>query len=315
MTPNDEQELTISEIRQLSRQQRKKYIERMRVFYPHFEELMDEIAWRHERREDAAEPPCMLLVARTRAGKTTLAKSYAALYPKVETEFGTERPVVFATVQLPATAFTLVTSLLIALGDPGALFGNVSKRRERLVKLFRDCKVSLLIIDEIQHFWDPDRMKTLQLVTNWLKTFIKETNVACLFIGLQGEAEHVIAENEQLAGLFGDPYVLEPFHWDETNPNTIEEFCDFLADLDAISPLRESSNFAHIDRAHKIFIASDGVVGLVMALVREAMHLALRSGQEYVDDELLAEGFDRRLAGKRRKIMNPFRDDTSSMLA
>lgn len=303
---NTPEKLSIEQIRALPAKQRRSYVDRVRVRYSLWHTLYEEIAWRHERQDGAAEPQCMLLVGGTRAGKTTLAKSYAALHPPFETSTGTKRPIVFATIQLPATIPTLVTVLLTAIGDPLPYSGTIPRRRARLVKYFRDCEVAYLMLDEIQHFWDPDRMKTLHLVTNWLKTFIKETNVSCLFIGLQGEAEHVVTENAQLAGLFGDPYVLEPFPWEVTQPGTITTFCNFLADLEGLLPLRQPSNLFREDKALRIHIASAGVVGFVMALIREATHLALREGQECLDNALLEQAFKRRLAGNRRNIPNPF---------
>jgi len=61
-----------------------------------------------------------------------------------------------------------------------------------------DCQVELLILDEVQHFRDRDSRRVLENASNWLKTLIKETGVACVLVGLQGEAEEVVRLNPQL---------------------------------------------------------------------------------------------------------------------
>jgi len=258
----------------------------------------------------AAEPECLLLVGPTGAGKTTLLASYAQDYPAIFTKTAILRPVVMATTPSRANVNNLETVLLRALGDPAADKGSIGSRELRLIRYFKEiCIVELLILDELQHFWDRQSKTILHDASNWLKTFIKETKVSCVLVGLPGDSEAIINTNPQLAGLFGDPYMLSPFRWDETEPaSTRDVFCTFLAELEERLPLKRPSHLASYETALRCFAASDGILRYLMALIRRATYLALEREQEYLDQDLLFQAFRDRLAGERRGIPNPFTD-------
>ncbi len=298
--------LGVEDIRRLPTQERLAYVEHIRVLYPRWQECIAEIRRCHQMNTLAAEPQCLMLVGPTGAGKTTLVDSYTKDFPAVFSEKRLRRPIVQATIPTPATVKNLETTLLDALGDPRAGQGTVGGMARRLINFFSDCSVELLILDELQHFVDRDSQKVLQTVSNWLKTLVKETKVACVLVGLEGEAEQVVDSNPQLARLFGDPHVLAPFTWDEQRPATIQEFRTFLSQLESMLPLKEPSNLASHEMAWRCFVASEGIIGYVMALVRRATALTLSQGREHLDAVLLSEAFTQRLAGKRRGISNPF---------
>ena len=113
--------------------------------------------------------------------------------------------------------------------------------------------------------------------------------------------------NSQLASLFGDPYRLSPFEWDETNPaSTKDEFRTFLSELEDRLPLKKPSHLASYETALRCYAASDGILRYLMALIRRATRLALEREQEYLDHNLLSEAFKGRLASERRGVPNPF---------
>ncbi len=223
------------------------------------------------------------------------------------TESGVTHPVVTATIPSPATIKSLAMVLLAALGDPRATSGTVGSMTYRLTHYFRDCQVELLILDELQHFRDRDSRRVLENASNWLKTLIKETGVACVLVGLQGEAEEVVGLNPQLARLFGAPHVLLPFVWDERRPETVREFVSFLALVERALPLAERPALAEMGMARRLHGASGGVMAYLMELVRGATYLALAEGRATLDGEVLGRAFAQRLASVRRGTANPFR--------
>lgn len=285
------------------------YVEQIRVVYPRWEAILNEIKRCYERQPYAAEPPCLLMLGPTGAGKSSLLNSYVQQYPFTKTEHGFIAPVLYAAIPSPATVKNLLTELLAALGDPRAAYGTIGGMTLRLKELIRDCKVQLIILDELQHFVDQESQKILLNVSNWLKKFIKDTKVACVLTGLQGEAEQVVNSNPQLARLFGDPQMLNPFKWDEAQPESVKEFRTFLAQLEQLLPLREASQLASRERAWRCFVACEGVTAYLMALIRQATEDALLNGRECLDDVLLEQAFTKRLAGERRGIPNPFVGD------
>lgn len=290
--------------------QRVPYVEQIRVVYPRWNDILTEIAACHVSQPYAAEPPCLLLLGPTGAGKSTLISSYAQRYPRVVTATSVSMPVVRAAIPVPATIKNMLEVLLRALGDPRAANGTIGGMTLRLVSYFKDCGVQLLILDELQHFYDKDNQRVLLMVSDWLKRFIKEeTKVACVLVGLEEQADQIVNANSQLARLFGDPYSLAPFQWDEAQPETVKEFRTFLMQLESLLPLHEPSNLANRERAWRCFVACGGVTAYLMALIRHATTSALRANREHLDDILLMEAFDKRLAGKRRGIPNPFIGD------
>ena len=75
-------------------------VESIRVTYPRWQRILDEIARCHTLGPVAAEPPCLLLVGPTGAGKSTLVGAYARAYPPALTETGATYPVLRATMKL-----------------------------------------------------------------------------------------------------------------------------------------------------------------------------------------------------------------------
>ena len=131
--------------------------------------------------------------------------------------------------------------------------------------------------------------------------------MACVLVGLQGEAEEVVGLNPQLARLFGAPHVLLPFGWDERRPETVREFVSFLALVERALPLAERPALAEMGMARRLHGASGGVMAYLMELVRGATYLALAEGRATLDGEVLGRAFAQRLASVRRGTANPFR--------
>lgn len=298
--------LTREEACQLPVEKRHVLIEHMRILYPLWKKILKEIERCHQLQRNAAEPPGLLLIGRTRAGKSTILESYAERFPPVLTETGRRQPVVLVSNPSTGSINDLATAILEALGDPRADRGTIGNKRYRIKRYFKDCQVELLIVDELQHFVDRVSLQVLLNASNWLKDLIKQTKVACVLVGLDDDAEEVVNTNEQLASMFPDPIRLTPFDWDETKPDGGDEFRKFLMLVERELPLKEPSHLADEERAWRCFVASGGVIGYVMMLIRRAAHLALEAGREHIDDTLLAEAFTQRLGGERRGIPNPF---------
>lgn len=129
--------------------------------------------------------------------------------------------------------------------------------------------------------------------------------MTCIMAGLP-EAEAVLTANPQLGRLFGDPYYLHPFTWDNQQPATIQEFRTFLNQLESLLPLPQPSHLASMETAWRCFVASDGCMAYLMNLVRRAAQYAIRQNYPALNMALLATAFDHRLAGKRRGLSNPF---------
>lgn len=298
--------MTIRQVRTLPAVRRIYYVKYLRILYPRAQRILDEFRYCMRANGVSNDPKCKLLVGPSGVGKSTLLQIILEDCPRIFTETETIVPAFIATVDSPATTGSLASRLLEGLGDPRFDKGTIANRIFRVERLITDCQTKMVMVDEIQHLVDRDSKKIMQTVTDALKNLIKSKQLVCILSGLNGEAEQVVDSNPQLARLFSDPIVLEPFKWDESKPETVKEFRTLLAEIEKLLPLRENSNLHRKELAWRIFVATDGLMAFTMTLIREATLKALEHGQEALDESLFAEVFDKELSPKRRVLQNPF---------
>jgi energy-coupling factor transporter ATP-binding protein EcfA2 len=296
------------DVLQLSKRERLVLNESMRVETPFTAKILNEIRRNHDMQSISAEPPCIVILGPTGAGKSTLISIFAKQYPCEYTDTAIHRPVLKVLVPAKATLMNFLTAILEAFEDPIADKGTIGNKTHRIYEFVEACGVIHIMVDEPNHFIDRDSQKIIQDSSNFLKNLIKDKRLACTLAGLK-DTEQVLRSNSQLGRLFGDPYVLADYEWDEKQPQTIKTFRTFLYELDELLPLPEISNLASLDRAWRCFVACGGRLGYLMALIRRATEYAINRDQECLDDELLADAFDNRLAGERRGVPNPFIGD------
>lgn len=275
------------------------------VAYPRFKEILSAIDDCHHFSDLKDEPECLFLKGETGTGKTTILKSYAQAYPRQETPYGSIVPLLSISIPSPATVKSVVSKLLWELGDPAYDKGTTSNQTIRLIGLMKECEVSLVFLDEFQHFIDRDSAKVLKTVSDWLKNLILDTKVPVVLVGLP-EAEAVFRFNSQLSRRFANRHNLSSFSWSNDEGR---EFRTFLHAVELQLPLISSSNLAQLEMALRFYYASDGVIAYVMKLVRYGTHLALKQGQEKLDFPILARAFEKYVKADKFHKSNPFITD------
>jgi type II secretory pathway predicted ATPase ExeA len=284
---------------------RVKLVENLYIHFPRNEAALKAIKECHSHAKLAKAPKGLLIQGDCGAGKTTIVKLYAKEYPRIHTQERTLVPVLFATVPVPATCKSLVTTLLAAIGDPAAEKGSQISQTFRLKRYLEACKVELLILDEFQHFQDRDSLKILKTVSDWLKVLMDETGVPIVLAGLP--YSHTILDahgNEQLQRRFAIRIELEPFHYETSRER--QDFRRFLNVIDDKLPLAERSDLADPGTALCIYEATNGVVALVMNLLRRATAIALESNRERITLDVLSLAYEQRLAANNPSNANPF---------
>jgi energy-coupling factor transporter ATP-binding protein EcfA2 len=280
-------------------------IERIFINFPRLNRVVEKIAYCHQHSKVAAEPECLLITGQTGAGKTTLCQNYSGRFPRQSTRTGICAPVLSASIPVPATVKSLVTRLLLALGDPMPERGSIVSQTLRLFGLVRECQVDLVVLDELQHFIDRDSNVILTTVSNWLKDVLNETGIPMILTGLP-HSEVILQANAQLERRFQMRESLTPFGWKQAEQQI--EFRTFLKYLDESLPLAGRSRLNDAETALRIYCATGGVIGYVMKLVRRAAILAITRSAGSIDCSLLAEVYDERLSSSRPGP-NPFRVD------
>lgn len=286
--------------------------ERIFIIYPRLKRLMDKMEHCLHYSKIAAEPECMFIGGPTGAGKTTLQNYFLQKYPRTFNEDGVIAPVLCARVPNKATDKNLVTELLTRLGDPEAAKGSAYNQTARLRTFMKECEVSLVILDEFQHFVDKDSKKVLKTVSDWLKNLIDQAEKPMILIGMPYADQILDATgNEQLQRRFAVRERLDPFGWltDEHQ----KEFRAFLKVVDNQLPLMETSHLADPITAFRFYCATNGVIGKVMKIVRRATELAIEYDEERLTQEILAEAYDDRLRANHPERVNPFREDKARL--
>jgi Cdc6-like AAA superfamily ATPase len=272
--------------------------------FPRLQRVREQLAWCQQHAQLTTEPECLFITGPTGAGKTTLCQNYARQYPRRATAEGIALPVVTAAIPVPATAKSLATRLLVALGDPLAERGTTVQQTLRVVRMLKECRVELLILDEFQHFIDRDSNHILLTVANWLKDLINESQVPLVLTGMP-YSEVILQANAQLERRFQQRLQLAPFGW--STPVQQNELRTFLRYVEEALPFPEPSHLSDTEMAQRIYCATAGVTGVLVKLIRRAAVLAVLCEAPRVTLALLAEAYEERWAAGNQRLPHPFR--------
>lgn len=277
------------------------------IRYPRFTQLHDTIRRCQRLSKKSNEPQCMSLEGRPGAGKTELVKAYASAFPRRETEEGTEIPVFYMLTPSPVTVKGMAETMLERLGDPAAHRGNQPSLNSRLSGLIVDCKVEFVILDDFHHLIDTKTNLILRTVSDWLKVLIKETQVPFLVVGIEGQVEKILRENEQLSRLFAEQETLTPFKWDLKDQTSIDEFAKFILFAENMIGVSLPTELSRAELLHRLHHATEGVVANIMNLLRYAQEIVQEQGRSQMTIEDLSLAFEKRLSKHLTSVSNPFK--------
>jgi len=283
-------------------------IESIRIFYPTFKELLEQIEYCRVHSKISAESLCMLVTGLTGSGKTTLLESYV--------DEASQRRTRILLVRAPprGTEKKLVSAMLKSIGDPSPESGSVIVQTTRLLNLMDDLSVELVFIDEFQQFVDKDNVRVLQNQCDWVKDLIDNSKWKRCFVfaGMPWVANILRkSENEQLSRRIPIRLEITPFGW--TGEEQSMAFRAFLKMLEGQLPLQERSRLASRATGFRVFCATNGRVGKVMNLVRRAAELAVLNEASCIDLSMLRTAYNDRLRAEHPNRINPFDTDVESL--
>lgn len=236
----------------------------------------------------------MLLIGKTRSGKSTILKRYAERHPP---EFGgtcDRRPVVYIDVPSKCTVKSLAETLLAKLGDPYPHKGSEPTMTERVVWYLKAQQTELLILDEFQHLIDRRSQRLQYDTANWVKQLLNRMGRPILLAGLPSAAD-VLAADDQLEGRCAGQFPLHPFDWDDQSDRRcfrgiLKKFDEQLRDRGGFVNL---SDLAYPETAFRIHQATGGLIGGVARLLTAAVRIAVPDGAPRVTPEILAQASSR----------------------
>lgn len=297
--------------RMMTKAQRIDMVECILIKHGRFNALLERIDYcaRFGSEIKTKNPPCLVILGNTGAGKTTLIDTWLENAPlsNTETPEGSIIPYLYVLVPSSLKKKAALSAFLRALHDPNPSRGTEWYMITHIPDLIRKCKVQLIFVDEFQHLVDKDTRKVVHGIADFLKDLINQTNVPMILVGKLGEAELILQSNSQLDRRVGTPLVLPPFEWGRVRPETIKEFRTLMRDIDRALPL-DPAGLESEEMAFRFFYASDGYLGWIMEIIREAAIRAIDTDCDSLNLSLLAAAYASNVAGTNmgEGKINPF---------
>jgi len=244
-----------------------------------------------------------LITGLTGSGKSTIAKAYAATYPRREEDERTVIPVLYVELPGQPTAKVIAERILNAMQDPFSERGGAEQKLQRIRRLLSECRVELLIFDEFQHVTDNLDSRACDIAADTLKNMMNETGVPCLFLG-GPSCRRYFVRNQQLGRRCTPKVHLNPFGIATKDEKVA--FQRLLKALESRLPFVQKSALVDVDVVGSLWYASFGLFGQLTQLVGEALDLALQSGATTLTTAHLHRAFAKTIYPGCLPTRNPF---------
>lgn len=238
-------------------------------------------------------------------GKSRLLETFKNTYPSKDLETVSEKPIIYFKVPPNPTGGSICSAILEGLGDDYCnARAKEQEKRGRIVNLINECKVSVMIIDEIQHLshhWGEVRNKD---AANTIKLIGDDTNIMIVLSGL--EYGSALLKHTELARRFSTNIYLNRFSW--TDEDSRKQFKAYLNSLQKKITDIDLIDITNNKVAFMIYVASGGLPGLIFNLLKEAFIYAISINKNEVGLHEFAEVF-KQIHPNNESLVNPFKSD------
>lgn len=274
--------------------------------FPHVESTLSDLERLYEYSCDGEEPEHILVIGESGVGKSTLLQHYANRHPKIEHEEYTEVPVLYAKVPPSCSIRDLAQCLLQALGSPFWDKGDKGQLTDQLVTLIKNCRVRLVILDEVNHLVERGGEKTHHNIADWIKTLSERVNIPFVLSGIP-RSERLLHTNDQLRGRFREVISIERLSFRDAQSRRLVKrallaFETLLGSLPRI-PLSEEK------MAQSIVYATDGRLREIRRLLVRAVELAFAKAEPKLTETELSNAFTSVIFRNAPGARNPFSKD------
>jgi len=229
---------------------------------------------RAERRQ---RPDNLLIVGASNNGKTAIARRFIVRMLPPENPAARSSNIPVTLIQAPngPRISQLLTAIRAALGQPSGRRETTAQLRIEVYRMIRAVGLRLLLIDDLHNIRGAGGAPLL--------VELRELGSAAgISLGCFATREiaYALRQDDQLANRF-DLMTLP--RWQIDDPDYWRLLHTYARRL----PLRSASNLADPKLAAHILVRSDGLIGAVTRLLRQAAVQAVRSGHERIDREML----------------------------
>lgn len=222
----------------------------------------------------------VLVIGDTDNGKTSIRKRIEQKFRHYATQDSKLRvPVV--SIQMPPNPSerSFYNAVLRGLNLPGFASGKIDHIRDSLVDNLDEYAVRLLMVDEVQHI---DRIpdKKQRAILDTMKYLSNELSLPIAAFGTS-EATNVFAADPQLNNRFKKMHLPE---WQAD-----DNFRRLLMSIERLLPLKEPSELGEETLAFAIYSKTNGTIGEIILLLRNAAIKAIESDSEKITLAIIEE--------------------------
>ena len=223
--------------------------------------------------------PNLLVLSKPNNGKTSIINQFFKLYGEgyVNAENNAVKPVIIVQAPVSPDEKALYMAILDKFWVPFRERDPVAKLRYQVVHCLKLYEVKLLIIDEMNSLLcgSPIKQRT---VMNAIKYLCNETQIPIVGFGTE-EAISVLRTDPQHVSRFR---VVNLPLW-----KLDKDFQAMVNKFEKVLPLKQASKLAEPATVKYLHDITDGNLGNLRTILRDAAKKAVVSGQEFIDRSLL----------------------------
>lgn len=281
-------------------------VKRLLVGYPTFRRLLDNIQRLHRPVEGGTHDTGVIggVLALPRSGKSFACESYWRRNPVRITEGGECHPVVYLQVRDDWTPHHMAEAIYFATGAKSIPRLKTSAMITGAIRRLLEARTELVIVDDAHFAFLGTKGRTLSNYRSIIKG-IADTNACNVLLSGLPDLRAFVEADSQIQGRGDFPcWHIEPLRWGMADER--EQFSLLLHAIDRRLPFRDLSGLASPRNATHFHRISQGVIGRVMNVVRDAANRAIDAGSSMILEEHLQEAADcRAMPGQD---FRPFRD-------
>lgn len=223
--------------------------------------------------------PNLLVAGDTNHGKTSLVRKFLSRYPPYDNPDGgaIQLPILYMLAPPSPDEGRFYGAILDRLCTPYRESDSKIKKEKEALRVMTTVGVRMLIIDDFHHLI-AGALTRQQAQLNAIKNLGAQLQIPIVAAGTK-EAFSAIRVDPQMANRFRSTF-LDRWQADKN-------FASLLKTFEKTLPLKEPSCLMDKELLNEIHYMSEGVLGEVSEIVRDAAVLALRSGREKITKDIL----------------------------
>lgn len=229
--------------------------------------------------EDSLRPECRFIVGPSNNGKSRILTRFARESRKLfkRDPEGVTMPIVCIQAPENPSIGGFFNNVLRAVGAPTIPGSDAKKAKDSALRICREIGMRVLVIDEVQHLASGTTTHRGQCL-NAIKAMTTELGRSIVAAGTP-EGIEVMSSLDQVENRFL-PWILDLWEMGDS-------FLELLDSFEGVLPLHKASNLADEKMAALILKQSEGRIGEVYFLLRNAAKAAIVSKKECIDLQLL----------------------------